>query len=63
MQKRCIESIKQKVQKIVENRLKKNCGEAPIVPMFGMAVFPDESATGFDLEKIARDNIGKMFES
>lgn len=58
-----IEAITQKIHKIVDNRLRKNCGEAPIVPMFGMAFYPGDSDRAGELEKTARGNMKKMFES
>ena len=44
----------------MENRLKKKYGEADILPMFGMAVYPDDSSDVRELEKIARRQTGRM---
>jgi len=56
-----IEAITQKIHKIIDNRLRKNCGEASIVPMFGMAFYPGDSDRTGELEKTARENMEKMF--
>jgi signal transduction histidine kinase len=56
-----IEAITQKIHKIVDNRLRKNCGEAPIVPMFGMAFYPGDLERVDELERLARGNMEKMF--
>ncbi len=56
-----IETVKQKFEKIVSNRLRKNCGHTPILPMFGVAVYPGDSDDIQKLEQIARGRICKMF--
>lgn len=52
-----IEAIKQKIHEIVQNRLRKNCGEASIMPMLGIAFYPGDSDRVGELEKTAK---GKM---
>lgn len=53
-EKRHVEAVKREIQKIVRNKLRKNCGKAPILPMLGMAVYPTDSCEAGELEKIAR---------
>jgi signal transduction histidine kinase len=55
-----IQTIKDKIQKITQNILRKKYGHAPILPMLGVAVYPTDSRNMTELEKIARHNLGKM---
>ena len=52
-----IEGMREKICEIIENRLRKNYTGTPIVPMFGLAVYPDDSSEIREIEKIARNNI------
>lgn len=56
-----IEAITQNIRKIVKNRLRKNCGEASIMPMLGMAFYPDDSDRAGELEKTAKEKMENMF--
>jgi signal transduction histidine kinase len=59
-QKGYIQTLIEKIQKITQNNLRKKYGDAPILPMFGMAVYPTDSHDMVELEKIARHNLRKM---
>ena len=53
--------VKSRLEKIINNRMAKECSHAPIIPMFGSAVFPVDSDIVRKLEQIARGRISKMF--
>ncbi len=59
-QKGYIQTVIEKIQKITQNNLRKKYGDAPILPMLGMAVYPTDSHDMVELEKIARHNLRKM---
>lgn len=59
-QKGYIQTVIEKIQKITQNNLRKKYGDAPILPMLGMAVYPTDSHDIVELEKIARHNLRKM---
>ncbi len=60
-EKKRIQDVIKKIHEIVKNRIRKNCGEALISPMSGVALYPGDSCDVRDLEKVARDNIEVMF--
>ena len=60
-QKRHIETVKEEIEKITQNKLRKNCGEVPILPMLGIAVYPRDSRDVTELEQIARHKLNRMF--
>jgi signal transduction histidine kinase len=60
-QKRHIETVKDEIEKITQNKLRKNCGEVPILPMLGIAVYPRDSQDVAELEQIARHKLSRMF--
>ena len=60
-QKRRIETVKDEIEKITQNKLRKNCGEVPILPMLGIAVYPRDSRDVAELEQIARHKLSRMF--
>jgi len=60
-QKRRIETVKEEIEKITQNKLRKNCGEVPILPMLGIAVYPRDSRDVAELEQIARHKLSRMF--
>jgi len=51
-----IESAKVEIPKIIRNCFGKDCGDHPIMPMLGMAVYPGDTYEFESLEKIARSN-------
>lgn len=53
--------IKNDIEKFIADKLRKNCGYPQIVPMLGVAVYPEDAAEAKDLEKAARSRITKMF--
>ncbi len=59
-QKGYIQTVIEKIQKITQNNLRKKYGDAPILPMLGVAVYPADSHDMVELEKIARHNLRKM---
>ena len=59
--KQRIKAVKQQIIKIVANRLRKNCGGLPILPMLGIGTFPGDSCQVSELEKVARRRAKKMF--
>ena len=60
-QSRQFEDVKSEIKKIVANRLRNNCGDTPIMPMWGVAVCPEDATEAKDIEKAARSRITKMF--
>lgn len=58
---RHIGPIKSNIKKIIEDRLRKNCGHPHILPMVGIAVYPQDATEAKGLEKAARSRITKMF--
>ena len=60
-QKRHIETVRDEIEKITQNKLRKNCGEVPILPMLGIAVYPRDSRDVAELEQIARHKLSRMF--
>ena len=56
-----VETVRHRIQKIVGNRLRKNCGGSPILPMLGVGVYPADAVEARDLEEVARRNVGKLF--
>jgi signal transduction histidine kinase len=60
-QKRHIETVMEEIEKITQNKLRKNCGEVPILPMLGIAVYPRDSRDVAELEQIARHKLSRMF--
>ena len=57
-----IEVVRQKIQKIVGNRLRKNCGRGAILPMLGIGVYPTDTLDARDMEDIARENASKLLD-
>ena len=49
--------VQEKIREIIKNRLRNKCTDTPIVPMSGVAVYPDDSCDIREMEKIARGNI------
>lgn len=60
-QKERIDAVKQKITKIMGNRLRKNCGDLPILPMLSTGIYPTDSLDVSELEKAARRQAEKMF--
>ena len=60
-QKERIDAVKQKIRKIVGNRLRKNCGDLPILPMLSTGIYTGDSLDVSELEKAARRQAEKMF--
>jgi len=58
--RRC-EMVRHKIQKIVGNRLRKNYGGSPILPMLGVAVYPADATEARDLEEVARKRVSRLF--
>ncbi len=56
-----VETVRHRIQKIVGNRLRKNCGGSPILPMLGVGVYPADAVEARDLEEVARRKVGKLF--
>jgi anti-sigma regulatory factor (Ser/Thr protein kinase) len=56
-EKQQIRAMREKIREIIKNRVRKNYTGTPIVPMSGVAVYPDDSCEIRDMEKIARNNI------
>lgn len=56
-----VEVVRQKVEKIVANKLRKYCKEHPIVPMLGIGIYPADSDEVKELEKVARRKWREMF--
>lgn len=59
-QKGYIQTVKNQIQKITQNMLRKKYGDAPILPMLGVAVYPTDSHDMVELEKIARHELRQM---
>ena len=59
-QKGYIKTLIEKIQKITQNNLRKKYGNAPILPMLGVAVYPTDSHDMVELEKMARHEIRQM---
>lgn len=59
-QKGYIQTVKSQIQKITQNMLRKKYGDAPILPMLGVAVYPTDSHDMVELEKIARHEFRQM---
>ena len=56
-----IQAVLKKINEIVKNRIRNNCGQPLISPMSGIALYQGDSCNVRDLEKIARGNIEAMF--
>ncbi len=56
-----IQAVLKKINEIVKNRIRNNCGQPLISPMFGVALYPGDSCSVRELEKIARGNIEAIF--
>jgi PAS domain S-box-containing protein len=54
------QNIQKEIQKIVVDRVRKRFNRAPILPMFGMAVYPRQATKARDLEKAARQQMTEM---
>jgi len=59
-QKGHIQTVKNQIQKITQNLLRKKYGDTPILPMLGVAVYPTDSHDMVELEKIARHGVRQM---
>jgi len=57
-----IEMVRRKIQKIVGNRLRKNCGRGAILPMLGVGVYPTDALDARELEDIARNKVSKLLD-
>lgn len=57
-----IEMVRQKLQKIVRNRLRKNCGRGVILPMLGVGVYPTDAIDAREMEDIARNKVSKLLD-
>jgi len=55
-----IQTVKNQIQKITQNMLRKKYGDTPILPMLGIAVYPTDSHDMVELEKIARHGVRQM---
>jgi hypothetical protein len=60
-QKQYMETVQEKIKKIVSSQLRKNSAEAPILPMLSAGVYPSDSCEVRNLEKVARHNMRTMF--
>ena len=60
-QKQNMETVQEKIKKIVSSQLRKNSAEAPILPMLSTGVYPSDSCEVRNLEKVARHNMRTMF--
>jgi len=56
-----VEVVRRKIQEIVRRRIRKCCGQAPILPMLGTGFFPADAADVRDLEKITRRKVVRLF--
>ncbi|RKY05813.1 MAG: hypothetical protein DRP66_10085 [Planctomycetota bacterium] len=57
-----IEMVRRKIQKIVGNRLRKNCGNGPILPMLGIGVYPTDAIDARDMEDVARRKVSRLLD-
>jgi signal transduction histidine kinase len=55
-----VETVKGRIEKIVDNKLRKYCNDLPIVPMLGIGFYPTDSDEVKELEKIARRQSREM---
>ena len=57
-----IEMVRQKIRKIVGNRLRKNCGRGPILPMLGIGVYPADALDARELEDVSRRKVSRLLD-
>ncbi len=57
-----IEMVRRKIQKIVGNRLRKNCGHGAILPMLGVGVYPADALEARDIEEVARKKVSRLLD-
>jgi signal transduction histidine kinase len=55
------QTVKRKIQGIVRRRFRKNCGQAPILPMLGTGFYPADATDVRDLEKMTRRKVIRLF--
>jgi two-component system, OmpR family, phosphate regulon sensor histidine kinase PhoR len=56
-----IKEVKEKLHKIVSNRLKNNLNKAAIMPMLGMTVYPSGACKTVDMERNTRNSLMRFW--
>ncbi|MBE0535795.1 MAG: hypothetical protein IH624_09005 [Phycisphaerae bacterium] len=56
-----LDKVRRRIQEIVRARFRKNCGQAPILPMLGVGFYPGDTSEVRDLEKMARRKLIRLF--